>query len=85
MWLTGWLWLDPVIALLVAVNIVWTGWVLLHRSAQGFMDVSIPAEQVAAIEAVLARYQAQGLAFHQQNKLLALLAPMHRDVITVQN
>ena len=63
-WLTGWLWLDPVIALLVAVNIVWTGWVLLHRSAQGFMDVSIPAEQVAAIEAVLARYQAQGLAFH---------------------
>ena len=63
-WLTGWLWLDPVIALLVAANIVWTGWVLLHRSAQGFMDVSIPAEQVAAIEAVLARYQAQGLAFH---------------------
>ena len=25
-WLTGWLWLDPTIALLVAANIVWTGW-----------------------------------------------------------
>jgi cation diffusion facilitator family transporter len=63
-WLTGWLWLDPVIALAVAANIVWTGWVLLHRSAQGFMDVSIPAEQITAIETVLATYQAQGLEFH---------------------
>jgi cation diffusion facilitator family transporter len=32
-WLTGWLWLDPIIALLVAANIVWTGWQLLRRSA----------------------------------------------------
>jgi len=38
-WLTGWLWLDPAIALLVAANIVWTGWQLLGRSAAGLMDV----------------------------------------------
>jgi cation diffusion facilitator family transporter len=31
--LTGWLWLDPTLALLVATNIVWTGWRLLQRSA----------------------------------------------------
>ena len=27
-WVSGWLWLDPLIALLVALNIVWTGWQL---------------------------------------------------------
>ena len=39
---TGWLWLDPVIALLVAANIVWTGWMLLRKSTKGLMDVSLP-------------------------------------------
>jgi cation diffusion facilitator family transporter len=63
-WLTGWLWLDPAVALLVAANIVWTGWRLLQRSAAGLMDVSIPAEEVASIEAVLTGYRKQGLAFH---------------------
>ena len=63
-WLTGWLWLDPAIALLVAANIVWTGWQLLRRSTAGLMDVSMPAEELAAIEAVLERYRGRGLAFH---------------------
>jgi cation diffusion facilitator family transporter len=63
-WLTGWLWLDPVIALLVAVNIVWTGWQLLNRSASGLMDVSLPETDLAAIEGVLDGYRAQGLGFH---------------------
>jgi cation diffusion facilitator family transporter len=63
-WLTGWLWLDPLIALLVAMNIVWTGWQLLHRSASGLMDEAIPEEQRATVEAILERYRAQGLDFH---------------------
>jgi cation diffusion facilitator family transporter len=63
-WMTGWLWLDPVIALLVAANIVWTGWQLLHRSASGLMDESIPEEHRKAIEAVLEIYRQQGLDFH---------------------
>lgn len=63
-WLTGWLWLDPVIALLVAANIVWTGWQLLHRSAGGLMDVSLPEVELAAIEVVLDGYRARGLGFH---------------------
>lgn len=63
-WATGWLWLDPVIALLVAANIVWTGWQLLHRSAEGLMDVSIPPEQIGTIETVLDSYRAMGLEFH---------------------
>ena len=63
-WLTGWLWLDPVIALLVAANIVWTGWQLLHRSAAGLMDIAIPPEDLREIERVLDSYRQQGLDFH---------------------
>ena len=63
-WMGGWLWLDPVIALLVAANIVWTGWQLLHRSAAGLMDVSLPEEELRAIDGVLDAYRRQGLEFH---------------------
>jgi cation diffusion facilitator family transporter len=63
-WATGWLWLDPVIAVLVAMNIVWTGWQLLRRSAAGLMDASVSAEDLKAIEDVLDGYRRQGLAFH---------------------
>ena len=63
-WLTGWLWLDPAIALLVALNIVWTGWQLLQRSAAGLMDVSIPDDELLAIEAILDKYRQLGLRFH---------------------
>jgi cation diffusion facilitator family transporter len=63
-WFSGWLWLDPLIALLVAANIVWTGWELLHRSVSGLMDEAIPEEQLDAIQAVLQKYRQQGLDFH---------------------
>lgn len=63
-WLTGWLWLDPVIAMLVAANIVLTGMHLLSRSAAGLMDEGLPQEQLDTIERVLAKYRAQGLDFH---------------------
>ena len=39
-----WQWLDPAVALLVAANIVRTGWQLMQRSAAGLMDVSLPPE-----------------------------------------
>lgn len=62
--LTGWHWLDPVLALVVGLNILWIGWRLMRRSAQGLMDAALPAPQLASIESVLDRYRAQGLAFH---------------------
>jgi len=62
--LTGWLWLDPVVALLVAANIVWTGYQLMRRSAAGLMDISLPEEKLAQIESLLAGYRHQGLNFH---------------------
>jgi cation diffusion facilitator family transporter len=63
-WVTGWLWLDPTIALLVAANIVWTGWHLARRSAAGLMDASLPDAELKQIEAILAAYRQQGLEFH---------------------
>lgn len=61
--LTGWHRLDPIIALLVAANIVWTGVQLLQRSAQGLLDASLPAADQAAISAVLDRYRQMGIQF----------------------
>jgi cation diffusion facilitator family transporter len=61
---TGWQWLDPLIAILVALNIVWTGFWLLVRSAGGFMDAAIPASDVATIREILARHEANGIEFH---------------------
>ncbi|WP_222862303.1 cation diffusion facilitator family transporter [Zoogloea oleivorans] len=50
-WLTGLNWLDPVIALVVAANIVWTGWQLMRRSASGLMDVALPRSEITQIGA----------------------------------
>jgi cation diffusion facilitator family transporter len=62
--LTGWLWLDPVLALLVAANIVWTGWRLLQRSADGLMDAALPPEQHQSAVKVLEAYRQQGIDYH---------------------
>lgn len=51
--LTGWLILDPLIALVVAANIVWTGVQLIGRSGMGLLDTAIPAEERAALQRVL--------------------------------
>lgn len=63
-WVSGWLWLDPVIALLVAANIVWTGWQLMQRSAAGLMDSSLPVDKLEQVESVLTGYREKGLDFH---------------------
>jgi cation diffusion facilitator family transporter len=63
-WASGWNWLDPAIAILVAINIVWTGWQLMHRSTAGLMDISLPAETLALIEQRLASYAASGISYH---------------------
>lgn len=62
--LTGWLWLDPVIALLVAVNIVWSGVQLLRRSLRGLMDTALEDNELTRLASVLDRYQQQGMRWH---------------------
>jgi cation diffusion facilitator family transporter len=62
--LTGWLVLDPVIGLVVAANIVWTGVRLLRDTAQGLLDRALPPEDQDAISKVLSRYEKRGIEFH---------------------
>ena len=63
-WTTGWRRLDPIVALFVAANIVWTGVSLLRRSTSGLLDATLaPAEQ-AAVQRVLDRYGDTGIRFH---------------------
>ncbi len=61
---TGWYILDPILAILVALNIIWTGVKLLKRSVAGFMDASLPPDEQQLVERVIARYQERGVQFH---------------------
>ncbi len=62
--LTGWLVLDPLIALAVAANIVWAGLRLLRETASGLLDRSLPREERQIIQDILATYDRQGIVFH---------------------
>ena len=63
-YVTGWLVLDPIIGLLVAINIVWSGVQLVRRSASGLMDTALSAEEVAQIDQTLQPFREQGMEFH---------------------
>jgi len=63
-WLTGWIRLDPIIAILVAANILFTGYRLLIRSGRGLLDISLPPEELASVKSILESYQSQGVKFH---------------------
>ncbi len=53
LFLTGWQWIDPLIALLVGINILWTGGKLIRRSVVGLLDAALPDEEVAIIHEAL--------------------------------
>jgi cation diffusion facilitator family transporter len=61
---TGWLRLDPIIAIVVALQILWTGWTLIGRSFQGLMDRAIPDEDQEKIIAVLSTLHDRGCDYH---------------------
>jgi cation diffusion facilitator family transporter len=62
--LSGWLALDPLIAIAVAVNIVWTGAKVLRRSVLGLMDRALPEPDLERIRGILEPYRARGLDYH---------------------
>jgi cation diffusion facilitator family transporter len=62
--LTGWLPLDSIIAMLVALNIVWAGVQLMRRAATGLMDSAIPVPERERVQQVFARYAPDGVEFH---------------------
>jgi divalent metal cation (Fe/Co/Zn/Cd) transporter len=61
---TGWYWLDPLVALAVGFNIVRAGIDLVRRSVLGLLDTAISPTERAALQAVLERYRARGLEWH---------------------
>lgn len=63
-WITGWDRLDPVVAFLVGVNILVTGWGLIATSTAGLMDASLPKEDNARIAQILDRWTSEQVQFH---------------------
>lgn len=55
-YVTGWLRLDPLIALAVALHIVWTGIGLMRRSVAGLLDAAISAEDHAEVDKIIREY-----------------------------
>jgi cation diffusion facilitator family transporter len=62
--LTGWLALDPIIAIIVALNITWTGIRLLNDTVHGLLDTALPQADQEKINQALAKYEAMGVQFH---------------------
>lgn len=62
--LTGWLWLDAVIAVLVGLHILVEGWRLMRRSFDGLMDKSIPEDELVKVRTVLNGLRATGNDYH---------------------
>ncbi len=61
---TGWGILDPLIAIAVALNIIWTGIRLVSRSVAGLMDAALPESEQSLIQAVMEKYHQKGVSFH---------------------
>lgn len=63
-WLTGLDRLDPIIALVVAANIVRTGVGLVSDAMSGLMDKALPEAELATVSEVLDRYEGRDIHFH---------------------
>ena len=61
--LSGWQWLDPLVAIGVALNILREGWALMRRSVDGMMDRALEPKEVMALEQVLAGFALEGCIF----------------------
>jgi cation diffusion facilitator family transporter len=61
---TGWQRLDPIVAILVAANIVWAGLSIVRRSISGLMDAALDPADLAAVKTVLEAHEAEGIQFH---------------------
>ena len=65
--LTGWLWLDPLVAIGVALNILFEGWQLMWTSSQGLMDEAVEPDVLAQIQTVLADFEHRTIRFDHLN------------------
>jgi cation diffusion facilitator family transporter len=61
---TGWTRLDPIVAFIVAANIVWTGGKIVRRSVAGLMDASLPTADIDSVKKIFALHETAGIQFH---------------------
>jgi cation diffusion facilitator family transporter len=62
--LTGWERLDPIVALVVAGNIVWSGFQIMRNSVLGLMDTALPVEEQIILQKVLEQHLQTGIQYH---------------------
>jgi cation diffusion facilitator family transporter len=62
--LTDWERLDPMVAVLVACNIVWTGTKIIRTSVLGLMDTALPPGEQERLKQVLEPYTKDGIQYH---------------------
>ncbi len=62
--LTGWQKLDPIVALVVAGNIVWSGVRIVRDSVSGLMDTALPVEEQKVVRDILDRLRQDGIEYH---------------------
>lgn len=61
---TGWLWLDPLMAIIVAISIVFHGSKIVMSSIHGLMDAAMEPEDCALVERIIAEAGEGALEFH---------------------
>ncbi len=61
---TGWLRLDPIIAMVVGAQILWTGLRIVDESAHGLMDTMLAGPELAAVQAAIEAHLAGGVQYH---------------------
>ncbi|MDO9087347.1 MAG: cation diffusion facilitator family transporter [Anaerolineaceae bacterium] len=69
--ITGWQPLDSIVAILAALNILWSGIKIVRESVYGLMDTALPQEDLDKIELTLEKYKCQGVEFHAVRTRLA--------------
>lgn len=62
--LTGWERLDPIVAFLVAANIIWSGVRIVRMSALGLMDTALSTDEQDLVRNTLKPYLQNGVQFH---------------------
>jgi cation diffusion facilitator family transporter len=60
---TGWLWLDPAVAILIALNLAREAWKLLANAYRGLMDAAWPAADIERLKSALRPLEGDGAAF----------------------
>ena len=69
--LTGWHMLDPLLALIVALNILWQGWKVIASSLDGLMDKAVPVEETIRIRDIISAHSNGAQEIHDLKTRIA--------------